>query len=55
MLATIGRIAFLSSGAILGLIALLYQPEPKPDHKAYERCVQLHPQRYCGITHLGHR
>jgi len=46
---------FLSSGGLLGLLALLHEPQVKPDHQAYHTCIQLHPQKYCRITHLGDR
>jgi hypothetical protein len=26
---------------------------PAKDALAYEKCVQIHPERYCGITYLG--
>jgi len=26
---------------------------PPKDALAYHKCIQLHPQRYCAITHLG--
>jgi hypothetical protein len=55
MLATIGRLTFFASSGLLGLVALAYEPERKPDYKTYEQCTQLHPQRYCAIEHLGHR
>jgi hypothetical protein len=55
MLAFIGRTLFLASGSLLGLLALLYQPQANPDHEGYYACIQLHPQKYCGITYLGNR
>jgi hypothetical protein len=55
MIAFIGRTLFLASGSLLGLLALLYQPQAKPDYRAYHDCIQLHPQKYCGITYLGDR
>jgi hypothetical protein len=55
MLPTLGRLAFFASAGLLGLFALVYEPERKPDHKNYEQCIKLHPQRYCAIEHLHHR
>jgi hypothetical protein len=26
---------------------------PAKDALAYDKCIQLHPQRYCAITYLG--
>ena len=26
---------------------------PAKDAVAYSKCIKLHPQRYCSITHLG--
>jgi hypothetical protein len=28
-------------------------PAPAKDALAYDKCIQLHPQRYCAITFLG--
>jgi len=28
-------------------------PKPQPDRQAYQACTQLHPQRFCAISHLG--
>ena len=55
MISTIGRIAFLASGGLFGLAVLLHQPEPKPNLAAYHTCIEVHPARYCKITHLGQR
>jgi hypothetical protein len=37
------------------LVAALFywQPQQQPDHASYRRCIELHPARYCRITHLG--
>lgn len=42
-------------GTTIGLVAALlyWQPQQQPDHASYRQCVQLHPARYCRITHLG--
>ena len=53
MLATLGRIAFFASSGLLGLFALVYEPERKPDYKGYEQCTQIHPQKYCSLTFLS--
>jgi hypothetical protein len=55
MIPTLGRIAFLASGGLFGLAALLHQPEPKSNLAAYHACIEVHPVRYCKITHLGQR
>ena len=28
-------------------------PPPAKDALAYNKCIQLHPQKYCAITYLG--
>jgi hypothetical protein len=48
----------LASSALSAMLATLAwsyvtQPAPQPDRQAYQACTQLHPQRYCAITHLG--
>jgi hypothetical protein len=48
-------LALASLSAMLTTLAWSYvtQPAPQPDRQAYQACTQLHPQRYCAITHLG--
>ena len=55
MISTIGRITFLASGGLFGLVTLLHQPEPKPNLAEYHTCIEVHPTRYCKITYLGQR
>jgi hypothetical protein len=48
--------AFFSIAAGVFLIigaSIINTPPPAKDALAYGKCVQLHPQRYCAITHLG--
>lgn len=50
--------SFLATSALSAMLAALAwsyvaQPAPQPNLKAYQACTQLHPQRYCAITHLG--
>jgi hypothetical protein len=33
--------------------SIISTPPPAKDALAYGKCIQLHPQRYCAITHLG--
>jgi hypothetical protein len=37
--------------SMITLAALVQTPLPKDDLQAYGKCTQLHPQRYCAITH----
>ena len=48
-------LALASLSAMLTILAWSYvtQPLPKPDRQAYQACTQLHPRRFCAITHLG--
>jgi hypothetical protein len=52
MLTFLGRFLFLSSASAFGILALLYQPLPQDNIKAFQDCSKLHPVRYCRITHL---
>ena len=38
--------------AFVGIVgfALAFPVNREPDHKAYAKCVQLHPDRYCRIA-----
>jgi hypothetical protein len=33
--------------------SFMHTPPPAKDALAYSKCTQLHPQRYCAITHMG--
>jgi hypothetical protein len=33
--------------------SIINTPTPAKDALAYNKCIQMHPQRYCAITHLG--
>jgi hypothetical protein len=33
--------------------SIISTPAPAKDALAYDKCIQLHPQRYCAITFLG--
>jgi hypothetical protein len=48
--------AFFSIAAGFSLIigaSIISTPAPAKDALAYDKCIQLHPQRYCAITFLG--
>jgi hypothetical protein len=48
--------AFFSIAAGVSLIigaSIISTPTPAKDTLAYDKCIQLHPQRYCAITFLG--
>jgi hypothetical protein len=48
--------AFFSIAAGVSLIigaSIISTPPPAKDALAYNKCIQLHPQRYCAITFLG--
>jgi hypothetical protein len=34
-------------------VSIISTPAPAKDALAYDKCIQLHPQRYCAITFLG--
>ena len=49
-------VAFFSIAAGISLIigaSFMHTPAPAKDALAYDKCTQLHPQRYCAITYLG--
>jgi hypothetical protein len=49
-------IAFFSIAAGMSLIigaSIINTSAPAKDALAYNKCIQLHPQRYCAITYLG--
>jgi hypothetical protein len=33
--------------------SIINTPAPAKDTLAYNKCIQIHPQRYCAITYLG--
>jgi len=33
--------------------SIISTPAPAKDTLAYDKCIQIHPQRYCAITFLG--
>jgi hypothetical protein len=33
--------------------SIISTPPPAKDALAYNKCIQLHPQRYCAIAFLG--
>jgi hypothetical protein len=48
--------AFFSIAAGMSLIigaSIINTPAPAKDTLAYDKCIQIHPQRYCAITFLG--
>lgn len=48
--------AFFSIAAGFSLVigaSIISTPAPTKDALAYDKCTQLHPQRYCAITFLG--
>ena len=48
--------AFFSIAAGVSLVigaSIISTPAPAKDALAYNKCIQLHPQRYCAITFLG--
>ena len=49
-------VSFFSIAAGMSLIigaSIINIPTPVKDALAYNKCIQLHPQRYCAITYLG--
>jgi hypothetical protein len=49
-------VAFFSIAVGFSLIiaaSIISTPAPAKDALAYNKCIQLHPQRYCAITYLG--
>jgi hypothetical protein len=48
--------AFFSIAVGVSMIigaSIISIPAPAKDALAYNKCIQLHPQRYCAITYLG--
>jgi hypothetical protein len=48
--------AFFSIAAGVSLIigaSIINTPAPAKDALAYNKCIQVYPQRYCAITFLG--
>jgi hypothetical protein len=48
--------AFFSIAAGFSLLvgaSFMRIPPPAKDALAYDKCVELHPVRYCSIVHLG--
>jgi hypothetical protein len=39
--------------SVLIIAAILPPARPTVDLQRYQECKQLHPQKYCKITHLG--
>ena len=49
-------VSFFSIAVGVSLIigaSIISTPPPAKDALAYNKCIQLHPQRYCAITFLG--
>ena len=49
-------ISFFSIAAGISILfgaAIIDIKPPAKDALAYHKCIQLHPERYCGITYLG--
>jgi len=41
------------SGALVVLgWSFITQPLPQDNQKAYDNCIQLHPERYCRFEHM---
>ena len=49
--------AFAVLSGMLTVLGWSYvtQPVPQANREAYQACIQHHPERYCGTTHLGRR
>jgi hypothetical protein len=48
--------AFFSIAAGFSLLvgaSFMHIPPPAKHALAYDKCVELHPQRYCAITYMG--
>lgn len=51
-------VAFFSIAAGMSLIigaSIMRTPAPARDALAYDKCLAIHPARYCGITYMGLR
>lgn len=49
---------FASIAILSGMLTTLAwssatEHKPQPNRQAYQTCTQLHPQRFCAISHLG--
>jgi hypothetical protein len=50
--------AFFSIAAGISLIigaSFINTPAPAKDALAHDKCLAIHPARYCGITYMGLR
>jgi hypothetical protein len=48
--------AFFSIAAGVSLIigaSIINTPPPAKDALAYQKCIEIRPQRHCAIVHLG--
>jgi hypothetical protein len=48
--------AFFSIAAGVSLIigaSIISTPPPAKDALAYQKCIEIRPQRHCAIVHLG--
>lgn len=48
--------SFFAIAMGIGMLTIATIVDTKPatkDTASYYKCVQLHPERYCGITYLG--
>jgi hypothetical protein len=51
-------VAFFSIAAGVSLIigaSIISTPAPAKDALAHDKCLAIHPARYCGITYMGLR
>ena len=51
-------VAFFSIAAGFSLVigaSVISTPPPAKDALAYDKCLAIHPARYCGITYMGLR
>jgi hypothetical protein len=49
-------VSFFAIAAGVSMIigaSIISTAPPAKDALAYDKCIQLHPQRYCAITFLG--
>ena len=45
--------AYLAMGASIVGLFFASPPEQAPDRGGYAACREIHPARYCALTHLG--